>query len=207
MALTSGPDEQLRLRRGRAEDGCAVAALLYATATGMYDGYLGGRNAALRILRAAYARPGNSASREVVTVADFAGEVAGAIATFPVREGERRAGRFLRVMLTRSMPWHWPAILRVFRLGARSTPPAPADALYVDALATAEPHRRSGVATALLAEAASEARRRGLRSVALDAASSNVPARALYESLGFEVTEQRAPVDGLPGIVGYVRAL
>jgi len=195
------------MRPGRHSDADAVAALLYATATGMYDGFVGGRAAALRILRAAYVRGGNSASHDVVTVADVAGDVAGAIAAFPVREGDRRARSFLRVMLRRSAPWRWPAILRLFRLGADATPPAPPDALYVDALATAERHRRDGVATALLDHAAGEAFRRGLAAVALDTAVDNDAARSLYASAGFEVTERRAAVDGLPGIVGYVRRL
>jgi ribosomal protein S18 acetylase RimI-like enzyme len=204
-AATAPRTDEPRLRPGRDEDGGAVAALLYETATGMYDGYLGGRDAALRILRSAYARRGTSASREVVTVASIGDEVVGAIAVFPVAESSRRARRFLRVMLARSAPWHWPAILRVFRLAGDATPPAPRDALYIDAIATAPAHRRAGVATALLDAAAFEARRRGLGSVALDAAVQNFPARSLYERLGFEVSEKRAPIDRLPGIVGYVR--
>jgi len=68
-------------------------------------------------------------------------------------------------------------------------------------------YRRSGIATALLERAAHAARGYGLRALALDTASDNAPARTLYEQLGFEVTERRAPIDGLPGIVGYVRTL
>jgi ribosomal protein S18 acetylase RimI-like enzyme len=195
------------LRPGLEADADAVAALLYTTAAGMYDASVGGRAAALRILRAAYGRPANSASREVVTIADAGGEVAGAIAAFPVHEGESRSRRFLRVTLARSAPWRWAGILRMFRVGAQATPPAPPDALYVDALATAETHRRGGVATALLDEAARAARRQGLGAVALDAAASNGAARALYEGAGFQVTQRRAAIDGLPGIVGYVRRL
>src|SRR5205807_9193174 len=120
---------------------------------------------------------------------------------------DRRAQRFLWVMLARSAPWRWPAILRLFRLGADATPAAPPDARYVDALATAEEHRRGGVATALLDHAAREALRHGLRAVALDTAVDNAPARSLYERSGFEVTERRAAIDGLPAIVGYVRRL
>lgn len=197
----------LLLRPGRRDDAAAVAALLYETATGMYDVYAGERDSALRILAAAYRRRGNSASSEAVTVAEVDGEVAGMIAAFPVSEAGRRAGRFVRLTLRRSAPWKWPSILRVFRLGAEVTPPAPADALYVDALATAAPHRRRGVASALLADAARAARERGLRVVALDTTATNRAAQALYERAGFEVAQRRAPIDVMPGVIGYVRRL
>src|SRR5207248_2063641 len=111
------------------EDAEAVARLMYETATGMYDVYAGGRRRALRILRAAYRRPGNSASREVVHVAEVGGVVAGALASFPVAEGDERASRFLRVTLARTPPWKWTATLRIFHTGADLTPVPPPDAL------------------------------------------------------------------------------
>lgn len=195
------------LRRGRDDEAEAVAALLYETSTGMYDTYAGGRRSALRILAAAYRRAGNSASRETVTVAELDGAVAGAIAMFPVAEAEARARRFLRLTLTHSVPWRWVAIARVFRLGAAVTPSAPSDALYVDALAVTDAHRRRGVATALLAEAERVARARGLAAVALDTPATNTGAQALYEAAGFEVSERRAALGAMPAIVGYVRRL
>jgi ribosomal protein S18 acetylase RimI-like enzyme len=195
------------IRRAAAEDAEAVARLLYETATGMYDIYAGGRRRALRILRAAYARPGNSASREVVWVAELGGAVAGALAAFPVAEGDARASRFLRVTLARTPPWKWPATLRIFHTGADLTPVPPPESLYVDALATAVGHRRRGVATALLEEACRHAHAASLRAVALDTAATNAGAQALYERCGFSVTERRAPRGPIPGIVGYARPI
>jgi len=96
-----------------------VADLLYETAGGMYDLFAGGRDRAARILRAAYERDGNSASREVVTVAEVDGRIAGAMAAFPVAEGDARARAFLRLTLARTPPWRWPRTLRVFRMGGR----------------------------------------------------------------------------------------
>ena len=183
-----------------------MARLLYETATGMYDVYAGGRRRALRILRAAYARPGNSASREVVWVAELDGVVAGALAAFPVAEGDARASRFLRVTLARTPPWKWPATIRIFHTGADLTPVPPPESLYVDALATEVGYRRRGVATALLEEAARLARAAGLRAVALDTAAPNTAAQALYEQCGFTVTERRPARGPVPGIVGYARA-
>jgi ribosomal protein S18 acetylase RimI-like enzyme len=194
------------IRPAEPGDADVVARLLYETATGMYDIYAGGSRRALRILRAAYRRPGNSASREIVWVAELEGEVAGAVAAFPVAEGDRRASRFLRVTLVRTPPWKWPATLRIFNTGAELTPVPPPESLYVDALATAPRFRRRGVASALLGETARLAGEAGLRFVSLDTAATNSGAQALYERAGFTVTERRPPKAPMPGIVGYARS-
>jgi ribosomal protein S18 acetylase RimI-like enzyme len=131
--------------------------------------------------------------------------VAGALAAFPVSEGDPRASRFLRVTLARTPPWKWPATLRIFHIGADLTPVPPPDSLYVDALATEIGQRRHGVASALLEETRRIARDAGLRAVALDTAATNTAAQALYERCGFSVTERRPPRGPIPGIVGYVR--
>jgi ribosomal protein S18 acetylase RimI-like enzyme len=195
------------VRPAAAKDADAVARLLYETATGMYDIYAGGADRALRILRAAYAKPGNSASQDTVHVAELDGEIAGAIATFPVTEGDRRASRFLRVTIARTPPWKWPATLRIFQSGADLTPIPPPGSLYIDALATDARFRRRKVATALLDEATRIARAKGLATVALDTAVTNVGAQALYERAGFKITERRPPKGRIPGIVGYVRTV
>ena len=195
----------MRIRPARADEDAAVAALLYETAGGLYDMFAGGRKRAARVLRAAYARPGNSSSREVVTVAEIDGRVVGALAAFPVREGDARARRFLRLTLRRTPPWRWAKTLRVFRLGGQLTPPAPGDALYVDALATDPEFRRRGVASALLGAAEEQARDHGLRAVALDTAQRNTPAQALYESVGMERSGSSKGVGELPGAVAYVK--
>jgi ribosomal protein S18 acetylase RimI-like enzyme len=193
------------IRPATREDAEPVARLLYATAAGLYDVYAGGSRRALRILRAAYERAGTNASQEIVAVAEIDGEVAGAVATFPVAEGDRRASRFLRVTLARTPPWRWPATLRIFHTGADLTPAPPPGSLYVDALATEERFRRRGVGRALLAEAARQAAAAGLQFVALDTAASNEAAQALYEAEGFRVTERRPARGKVPGIVGYAR--
>ena len=64
-----------------------------------------------------------------------------------------------------------------------------------------------GAARALLAEAERQARGLGFRSVALDTAMSNEPARALYASAGFDEVDYRAPGRGLPGFVALVKPL
>lgn len=198
---------QPAIRPAHVDEDSAVAELLYETAGGMYDLFTGGRERAARILRAAYARDGNSASRETVTLAEIDGRIAGAMATFPVAEGDDRARAFLRLTLARTPPWFWPRTMRVFRLGGRLTPPAPADALYVDALATDPAFRRRGVARALLEAAERRARAFGLGSLALDTAERNLAAQALYEGFGMERTGRSEGVGEIPGAIAYVKRL
>jgi ribosomal protein S18 acetylase RimI-like enzyme len=201
------PEPPPLIRPAQAEDAEPVARLLYETATGMYDIYAGGAGRALRILRAGYVRPGNSASREIVAVAELDGEVVGAVAAFPVDEADARATRFLRVTLGRTPPWQWPATLRIFHTGADLTPLPPPRSMYVDAVATDSRFRRRGVAIALLDDASRRAAEAGLRAVSLDTAATNTAAQALYEAAGFSVTERRPPKGRIPGIVGYVKEL
>jgi ribosomal protein S18 acetylase RimI-like enzyme len=203
----ASPERRPLIRPAEAEDAEPVARLLYETATGMYDIYAGGAGRALGILRAAYERPGNSASREIVAVAELDGEVVGVMAAFRVDEGDARASRFLRVTLARTPPWKWPATLRIFHTGADLTPVPPPRSLYVDALATDSRFRRRGVAAALLDEAVRRAAEAGLPVVSLDTAETNTAAQALYDAAGFTVTERRPPKGRIPGIVGYVREL
>jgi ribosomal protein S18 acetylase RimI-like enzyme len=195
------------VRPAHEEDAHAVAELLHETAVDMYERFAGDRDSAIRVLEAAFRRPGNGASREVVRVIDAGGEVVGAVAAFPAEEGARRARRFLRLLLIRTPPWTWAASIRLHRTGGRVTPAPPPDSFYVDALATAPSQRRGGIARTLLADAERRARELGLPSLALETGAGNEAARALYASAGFEVAEERAPQAGFPGFVAYVKRL
>lgn len=196
---------EVEVRPAAPEDEEAVARLFYDTARGMYDMYAGSHERAIEVLRRAFRSPGTNASREIVTVAVVDGSVAGAMASSPDAEGDARAKRFRRLVLRMTPPWRWPGVLRLSRLGAGLTPEPPPSSLYVDALATDERFRRRGVATALLDEAARQARDGGFAYVALDTASTNAAAQALYDRTGFEVTERRPGRGPIPGPVGYAR--
>ena len=174
------------VRPAREDDEAEVVPLLFASGGALYERYAGSREAALRLLSAAFGRPGNHASCEVVWVAEREGRVAGTMAAFPVAEGARRARSFLGLSLRRLPPWRWPRAWRVFQ-GLRPTPPA--RALYVDALATAPEFRRTGVGSALLAHAVALARDHGCTHLALETELENAAARALYRSARFEETE------------------
>ncbi|MDQ4072131.1 MAG: hypothetical protein M3088_04545, partial [Actinomycetota bacterium] len=59
-------------------------SLLLASGGEVYPRLAGSEEAARSILTAAYRRPGNTASAEVVKIAELDGRVAGALAAFPV---------------------------------------------------------------------------------------------------------------------------
>ena len=173
----------------------------------MYDRFSGGHERALRLLERAFETPGNLASAECVWVADVGGELAGAMAAFPVDEAHERSRAFLRLTLRTTPAWRWPRTLRLYRAGGRASPSPPAAALYVDALATDDRMRRRGAARALLAAAEREARASGLPCVALDTTIPNEVARAMYAHEGFDEVAYRPESHGLPGFVALVKRL
>jgi ribosomal protein S18 acetylase RimI-like enzyme len=199
--------ERPLIRPAREGEGSAAAPLLYLTSPGGFMLFGGGRRGGLRLIESVFRMTGTDNSHEVVWLAELDGRVVGAMALFPAAEGDERRRRFLRAALRRRPPWRWPRIARVAREGLRRSPKPPDDSLYIDALATAENARRRGVAVALLEEAERLARERGLGALALDTTESNAPARALYEKLGFVVTEEVPASPPIPATVGYVKRL
>jgi len=173
----------------------------------MYNRFAGGNDRALRLLERSLAEPGNASSGDVVWVAEVDGRVAAAMAAFPVDEAVGRSAAFLRLALRMAPPWRWPRALMLYWAGGRAAPSPPAPSFYVDALATDPALRRRGAASALLAEAERQARRRGLPAVALDTTVGNSEARALYARAGFEEVAHRPAARGMPGFVGLVKRL
>jgi ribosomal protein S18 acetylase RimI-like enzyme len=201
------PPALIEVRKATPDDFPRVAELLHHSAADMYDRFAGGRERALRALERSLGEPGNASSAEVVWVAALDGQVAGAMSAFPVDEATARARAFLTLALRGSPPWRWPVSLYLYWAGGRAAPSPPASALYVDALATDPRYRRRGAARALLAQAERGARERRLPAVALDTTIANEPARALYESEGFDEVAYRPPGRGLPGFVALVKPL
>lgn len=196
-----------QIRRARPEDAEAAARLVHESAGGVYDRFAGGPERAKAVLRKAFDRVGTNASAEVIWVAELDGEVAAAMAAFPVDQTPPRARAFLGLTLRSLPPWRWPATLRLYYAGARAAPPPPPRSLYVDALATFPEKRRRGAALALLDAAAVRAGSMGLTAVSIDTGLDNDAARALYRRAGFEEVASRAGSGGLPGFVSLVRPL
>jgi ribosomal protein S18 acetylase RimI-like enzyme len=195
------------VREARAEDGEAVARVFYESASDWWDRYTGGRGAAVRVLRAQFGRRFTGVSTEVCTVAELDGRVAAAVAAYPAREGARRAGRSLRVALRRLSPLRWPRTVRIYDTSARRTASPPADAMYVDVLATEAGMRRRGAARALMEDVERRARARGLSSIALETDTGNEAALALYGSLGFEVVGSHPASPPRPELVSLLKRL
>jgi GNAT superfamily N-acetyltransferase len=195
------------VRRAEPAEFPAVTRLLHRSAADMYDRFSGGRERALALLERSLGEPGNASSADVVWVAVLDGRVAAAMAAFPVSEAVARSRAFLRLALHVAPPRRWPAALYLYWAGGRASPTPPADALYVDALATDAAFERRGAARALLAEAERQAHARGLPAVALDTTTANAPARALYAALGYREVAYRAAGRALPGFVALVKPL
>jgi ribosomal protein S18 acetylase RimI-like enzyme len=201
--LAEGP----ATRPARREDAAATARLIYLTSPDGFKLFGGSERRGLLLIEAAFARPGTDCSREVITVAELDGEVAGAMSAFPSAEGDERRRQFVRVAMRRRAPWRWPRIRRLARHGASHSPTPPADSFYIDSLATAERFRRRGVAAALLEEAERQARELRLSAVALDTRASNTGARALYHRHGYELHAEVPSAPPIPALVGYVKRL
>jgi ribosomal protein S18 acetylase RimI-like enzyme len=192
---------ELTVRAARPQD--EAAGLLYESAQPYYDAYAGDGARARALLEAVYPRAGHAASFEVCLLAEADGAMAGVLAGYPVRDGDRLARRFVALTAPRLPPWQWPGLLRHLRAAERVSPRPPAGAFYVDALAVAPGWRRKGVARRLLEEAEAAAARAGLRGVAVDTGLANAPARALYAACGFQERDvRRAPDDGTARAVG-----
>jgi ribosomal protein S18 acetylase RimI-like enzyme len=201
------------LIRPAAPDDLAVP-LLFESAKPYYTAYAGSERRALALLDAVYDRRGHAASYDCCTVALADERIVGVIAGFPVRDADRLSRRFVTLTLPRLPPWRWPSTLLHLRAAGGVSPTPPYDAYYVDALAVAPDCRRRGVAHRLLDEANEQARRAGLRTLALDTGLQNGPARALYEAYGFgrrEIVEapnaRIARALGGPGFIGYLKAV
>lgn len=190
-----------------AGDEQATVPLLYESSGGMYDRLTGNRELAERTLARALERERTTASADVVWVAERDGQVAGAMAAMPYAEWAARAHRFLRATLRTLPPWRWPRALWLYRSSGRMAPEPSGTSLYIDSLATHADHRRTGVATALLAEAERAAEREGLRAVALDTWQDNRAARALYVGAGYEEVAYTPASGSLPGGVSMVKEL
>ena len=198
---------QPQVRPYREGDSGAVAPILYESSGGLYDRYAGSRRLAERTIARALEREGNTASGDVVSVAEVDGQTAGAMAAMPFAEWTPRAHAFLRTTIRSIPPWRWPGAFRIYRAGGRSGTGPPETCFYVDSLATAERFRRRGVARALLAHAEQRARELGLDGVALDTWQDNSAALSLYIGAGFRELARTPGRGGLPGGVLLLKQL
>ena len=173
----------------------------------MYDDLAGGRRRAVRLLARAFERRATNASVEVFEVVELEGTVGAAMAAFPASELRRRENAMMRFLLPRMLLRRLPRVLYLNVRARLAAPRIPLDALYVATLATDARFRRRGLARLLLARAEQRARLVALPRLALDTVASNVAARALYESAGFEPVSTTEPLRGVPSFVLYLKTV
>jgi hypothetical protein len=73
--MADDTERRPRVRRSRREDEREVVPLLFASGAEIYPRFAGSPEAALAVLAAAFRRPGNTASAEVVWVAEVDGRL------------------------------------------------------------------------------------------------------------------------------------
>ena len=195
------------IRPSRPGDAEAVAALVYETSQRMYDDLAGGRGRAVRLLARAFERRTTNASLDVFEVVELEGTVGAAMAAFPASELRQRENAMMKFLLPRMLLRRLPRVLYLNVRARLAAPRVPLDALYVATLATDARFRRRGLARLLLARAEQRARLLALPRLALDTVASNVAARALYESAGFEPVSTTEPLRGVPSFVLYLKTV
>ena len=181
------------LRPARGEDAAAAAPLVYSAAPEIFDYMLNaaGRDA-LGFLRFAFEDgAGFQGSRNHV-VAERDGRVIGVGAFYTGRDELRLTLGIARQFFTF---YPFAAALGVLRRALEVAPltkPLSRDMLYVANLGVAPECRGQGVGAQLLNAQIAEARQRGLRTFALDVASTNPRAQRLYEGLGLSFVKERS---------------
>lgn len=179
-------------RPARREDADAAAPMVYSAAPEIFDYMLcaAGRSAH-DFLRYAFAEGDGFQGWRNHVVAEREGAVIGVGAFYTGRDELR-----LTLGTARHFFAFYPfgAALGVLRRALEVAPltkPLYRDMLYVANLGVAPACRGQGVGAALLNAQIAEARRRGLRSFALDVASNNPRAQKLYEGLGLTLVKER----------------
>ncbi|MFT4046871.1 MAG: N-acetyltransferase [Solimonas sp.] len=181
------------LRPAQRRDARALLPLVYASGPAAFDYVFahGGRTAGAFL---AYALDDGRGligwPHHHVAVLD--GRVVGCVATYGAHELAALANATLRQYFRFYAPWTALSVLRrALHVGVMQPPPEHGD-FYVAHLSVAPAAHRRGIASRLLAHALDAAQALGYRHCALDVASDNGAARALYGKHGFRLIAERA---------------
>lgn len=183
------PPPALVVRRARASDARDVAGIVAAALGSKYRPALG--RAAERGIAALLEHD----LREVPTsrhwVAEADGELAGAVHLVLGRDPDLGVAR----ALAREVGW-WRAARALVVLSLLAGERIQEDEAYIDELAVAGWARRRGIARELLARCERDARVAGKARLTLWVTIDNIPARALYEAVGFRERRRRRWIAG-----------
>lgn len=202
----------MTIRPARLEDAPAAAFLLAETMGGFGTALfgLGERSRELRMLERLLCMKRSRLSHAYVHIEELEGKPAGLLLSYPGRDSLRRMlplgwqlplvyglGGFLRLV---TVALHMPLKTEV-----------KSDEYLIAHLAVHPDFRRRGVGRSLMLYAESLARRSRLGKCALEVELGNLPARALYTSLGYQSVERvdlsHIPSLGTPGYERMVKTL
>ena len=185
--------KNLEIRPAGKTDQGPIAELMYSSGWDIYD-YIhtkADRNHALDYIRSEFSSGRGLCSWKLLTVAVLDGQVVGT-GTFYDREGYKSmSSQSLLAMMTYYKFGFVPHLRRAMDTTKLVRPPKP-DELYLANFGVAPELRGTGIGTRLLQHKIDEARQQGYRTVALDVATHNPKAEALYSRLGFAVTRSKS---------------
>jgi len=185
---------QAVVRRARAEDAEAVAALIHLAGPEIHDFVFGPRRTRVLDFICHEFRSGRGYVRhQNVWVAEVAGEVVAAAATYAEKDSTAAfLGWLANVLGFYGSLRALPVLRRAWQARAVMNAPLPGG-LYVSELGVAARCRAQGLGTLLMQAVIEHALQQGLRSVSMTVSTSHAAARRLYQRLGFEVPRPEAP--------------
>ena len=179
-------DDEIVLRAARPDldDGRAFARYLDQAADGAFRAMLGRRVG--EIIANAFVVAGHDLSYEHVTVAERGGRVAGMASAYGADEHAASSDAPLEAAAGRAR-WRMAAVVLVGRPLFRFIEDVPAGHHYLQSVAVDPDLRGAGIGARLVGSVEEQAVASGATHLALDVATDNERARALYERLGMTV--------------------
>ena len=181
-----------------AEDAPAAAELMYE-ASFPVEQFIFGQSASqareliIDTYSEVFPRPGHIQSYSHTFVAKINDSVVGMFLGFDRKtrkEAIRASYKILLSWLRRIPFWHILKLLRFAIETGRSSAPITEEDYYIEYFAVTPQRRLQGIGRRLMQTAEMEARRRGLKRIALDMVIDNKEARCFYEGLGFKVVNE-----------------
>nr|WP_255500823.1 GNAT family N-acetyltransferase [Caulobacter sp. 17J80-11] len=182
----------MTIRPARADDAAAAAPLVYMSGPAAFDYvFAPGRRRAEDFLGRAFADGAGEFGWRTHVVVEKDGEVIGAGAGY---DGSAPLGFMLaaaRQILSHYGPVTGAGVIRRGLRVEQVIPPPTKDMLYVAHLGVRPELRGGGVGRRMVEHLLEAGAAQGYRRAVLDVSAANPRAQALYERLGFTVTEER----------------
>ena len=186
--------DEIIISRAVPEDAPAAAELMYE-ASFPVEQFIFGQSASrareliIDIYNEVFPRPGHIQSYSHTLVARIDGNVVGMFIGYDKKTRKEAIRASYKILLSwlRRIPFrHILKLLRFAIETGRSSAPITEEDYYIEYFAVTPQRRLKGIGRRLMQTAETEARRRGLKRIALNMVIDNKEARCFYKSLGFK---------------------